>query len=125
MTITNRYLQEVIPSIVALGGSEACYKPLKGGYEVPCPFCCTKYKIGAFKRRKRVGIFLYNNYEHSYHFTCMRCGKYKMPFPAFLKEFDSNLFNKYHMERFHAGTTGKGHTLEHPKFKINKPKFEK
>ena len=69
-------------------------------------------------------MFFPRDKNYSYHFNCLRC-KASLNFDKFLMKFDSGLFNKYQMERFHAGTTGKGHTLEHPKFKINKPKFEK
>ena len=122
MTITKRYLlKEVLPRIAAVSGGEEREK--KVGYEVPCPFCCIKHKK-EWKRKKRVGMFFYEKNTFSYRFNCLRCGA-KMLFPEFLQKFDSRLFNKYQMERFHAGTTGKGHTLEHPKFKINKPKFQK
>ena len=121
MTITDRYLQEILPCVAAIGGGEIREK--KGGYETPCPFCCL-LQDKERKRKKRVGMFFYESTTFSYRYNCLRCGQ-KMLFPEFLEKFDSGLFNKYQMERFHAGTTGKGHTLEHPKFKINKPKFEK
>ena len=38
MTITNKYLQRILPTIAAVGGGEVRVK--KGGYETPCPFCC-------------------------------------------------------------------------------------
>ena len=123
MTIAEKYLQEVIPLIVALGGADACSKPLKGGYEVPCPFCCT-YQETERKRKKRVAMFFPRDRKFSYYFNCVRC-KERMNFDKFLMKFDSGLFNKYQMERFHAGTTGQGHTLANPKFKFNKPKFDK
>ena len=121
MTITDRYLQEILPCVAAIGGGEIREK--KGGYETPCPFCCLKFKKES-KRKKRVGMFFYESTTFSYRYNCLRCRK-KMLFPEFLKEFDSGLFNKYQMERFHAGTTGKGHTLANPKFNFKKPKFDK
>ena len=72
MTITEKYIQDVIPHIVALAGADACSKPLKGGYEVPCPFCCTLQGTGR-KRKKRVGMFFPRDKNYSYHFHCLRC----------------------------------------------------
>jgi len=125
MTITEKYLQKILPYLAIAEGAEVRSKTIKGlnAYEFPCPFCCYKHKK-EWKRKKRVGMFFYEKNTFSYRFNCLRCGE-KMLFPEFLQKFDSRLFNKYQMERFHAGTTGKGHTLEHPKFKINKPKFQK
>ena len=123
MTIIEKYLQEVVPLVISKGGADACSKPRKGGLELPCPFCCT-FQETERKRKKRVGMFFPKGKNYSYHFFCVRCEE-SLNFDDFLMKFDSGLFNKYQMERFHAGTTGKGHTLANPKFKINKPKFEK
>lgn len=130
MTITDRYLQKILPSIAAIGGGEYKATPMYGqiGYEVPCPFC-GRYESKPIKQRKRVGAFIPCKNSSYFKYKCKRkksseCSRC-MEFPEFLEKFDSGLFNKYQMERFHAGTTGKGHTLENPKFKINKPKFEK
>ena len=121
MTITNRYLQEILPCVAAIGGGEVREK--KGGYETPCPFCCL-LQDKERKRKKRVGMFFPDDKKYSYRFNCVRC-KESMDFDKFLMKFDSGLFNKYQMERFHAGTTGQGHTLANPKFNFKKPKFDK
>ena len=130
MTITNKYLQEILPCIAALGGGEYKVTPMYGqiGYEVPCPFC-GRYQDKERKRRKKVGTFIPCKSSSYFKYKCKRGASSEcsgiMEFHEFLEKFDSGLFNKYQMERFHAGTTGKGHTLEHPKFNINKPKFDK
>ncbi len=120
MTITDKYLHRILPSVAAIGGGEVRQK--KKGYEIPCPFCCLSQDKER-KRKKRVGIFFPDDKKYSYYFHCVRC-RDSMDFDEFLMRFDSRLFNKYQMERYKSGTTGKGHTLANPKFHINKPKFE-
>ena len=67
MTITDRYLQEILPCIAAVGGGDIREK--KGGYETPCPFCCYRQKKES-KRKKRVGMFFPDDKKYSYRFNC-------------------------------------------------------
>ena len=119
MNITEKYLFKILSQCAAIGRGEVREK--KGGHEIPCPFCCL-LQDKERKIKKRVGMFFPDN-KYSYNYNCVRCGE-KMDFDNFLETFDTKLFNKYQMERFHAGTTGKGHTLRDPTFNIKKPKFE-
>ena len=120
-TITEKYLHKVLPSLDhAEKGMKGTYG--KSAYVIPCPFC-SRLQTKERKQKKKCAILMPHPESFTYVFSCRRCGDASI-FAEFLKKYDERLFNKYQMERYQSGTTGKGHNLAKPKFHTNKPKFE-
>tara|TARA_Y100001978_G_C23361753_1_gene276841 strand:+ start:78 stop:458 length:381 start_codon:yes stop_codon:yes gene_type:complete len=121
MTITEKYLDMILPTLAVTSEQRVVRKVIKGlhGYAFPCPFCqfmCEKDS----SRNKRCAYLIPHKESFSYTFMCHR---HKTPecqtsrsFSNFLAMYNPDLYKKYQMERFHAGTTGKGHNLKNPKF---------
>ena len=107
MTITEKYILQVVPSLAAAEGAKVEIKHMNGGnaYLFPCPHCShMKTKSGKFKLTKRTAI-ISPRYETKwvYYFKCSRggdsrCAGGAMSFNNFLKSYDPNLFNKYSHE---------------------------
>ncbi len=89
-------------------------------YNFRCPYCGdssrNKNKARGFFFQKRTDIF----------FKCHNCGVGRT-LSNFLKDIDVNLHDNYVMERFKAGTTGKGSNTASPKLNVEfkKPVFKK
>ena len=121
MTITEKYLQMVLKHHAAIFPNQSVKEvTINGliGYEFPCPFCsmmCDKES----SRNKRCAYLLPQKESFSWVFKCHRhktneC-QTSRSFPNFLAMLNQDLFNKYQIERFHSGTTGKGHNIANPK----------
>ena len=120
MTITEEYLRKILPNLALVEGGEVREKPMNGkiAYEFPCPFCA-HLQCKDKHRRKRVGILLPHKDSFTYTFYCHRHGaeecQSSRSFPNFLAMYNPTLFRQYQQERYHAGTTGKGHNCSTPK----------
>ena len=120
MTITEKYVQKILPYLAGPDGGSVQSKSFKGlqGYEFPCPFCSVMQKKES-KKRNRCAALMPHPESFSYAFNC--CRKHSgdcmdsLSFPNFLRRFKPVLFRQYHMEREMNGTTGKGHNLERMK----------
>lgn len=82
-----------------------------------CPFCANSERTEA-RRNHRKAALLWNDKQHSWVFCCAKrgsteCQKSKS-FPNLIQALNSSLFLEYQNERFHSGTTGKGHNCSHP-----------
>ena len=120
MTITEKYLQMILPTL-AVNNNQRVEKTLvKGlhGYAFPCPFCqfrCDKES----SRNRRVAYLLPHKESFSWTFYCHRHGtpecQTSRSFSNFLAMYNPDLYKQYQMEKYHSGTTGKGHNTANPK----------
>ena len=83
-----------------------------------CPFCSAMGRTEA-KRNERKGALLWNDSQHSWVFFCARQGSAECSgggktLEKFLSALDRELAEQYRIERWHSGTTGKGHNCPHP-----------
>ena len=116
MTITEKYIQKILPYLAGAEGGTVQPKSFKGlqGHEFPCPFCSVLQKRDS-KKRNRCAALMPHPESFSYTFHC--CRKHSadcmnsLSFPNFLNRYNPALFRQYHLEREHSGTTGKGHNL--------------
>ncbi len=105
----NRYLKNVKEVPVASGLSKWVFC---------CPFCSPLARTVA-KRNERKGVLLWNDLQNSWVFYCARHGSAECSgggktFEKFLSSLDGELAEQYRIERWHSGTTGKGHNCPHP-----------
>ena len=116
MTITEKYIQKILPYLAGAEGGIVQPKSFKGlqGHEFPCPFCSVMQRKES-KKRNRCAALMPHPESFSYTFHC--CRKHSadcmdsLSFPNFLNRYNPALFRQYHLEREHNGTTGKGHNL--------------
>jgi len=120
MTITEKYLQKILPTLAVTEDQRVDKKIVNGlmGYSFPCLFCQFQCETDS-ARNKRVSYLLPHKENFSWTFYCHR---HKTPecqtsrsFSNFLAMYNPSLFKKYQMERYHSGTTGKGHNTADPK----------
>ena len=106
----NRYLENVKEVSVASGLSKWVFC---------CPFCSPLARTDA-KRNERKGVLLWNATQYSWVFSCVlkgsaECSGGGKTFEKFLSALDAELAEQYRIERWHSGTTGKGHNCSAPK----------
>jgi hypothetical protein len=106
----NRYLKSVKEVPVASGLSKWVFC---------CPFCSAMGRTEA-KRNERKGVLLWNDLQHSWVFFCAKkrspqCSDGGKTLEKFLNALDGELAEQYRIERWHSGTTGKGHSCGTPK----------
>ena len=106
----NRYLKNVKEVPVASGLSKWVFC---------CPFCSYLQSTES-KRNHRKAVLLWNATQHSWVFSCVlkgsaECSGGGMTFEKFLSALDGELAEQYRIERWHSGTTGKGHNCGAPK----------
>lgn len=77
-----------------------------------CPFCSPFARTKA-KAREKKGVLLWNAIQNSWVFCCHRCG-ITATFYRFLMLLNPQLAKSYQKERWHSGTTGKGHNCPDP-----------
>jgi hypothetical protein len=77
-----------------------------------CPLCASAQKQ-EWKKKKETACLIWNEPQNSWKFLCHRCIK-TTNFYHFLDLVDPSLAARYQMDRFHAGTTGKGHDCPSP-----------
>ena len=110
LLLLNRYLKNVKEVPIASGGSKWIFC---------CPFCSHLGRSEA-KRNERKGALLWNDLQNSWVFFCARQGSAECSgggktLEKFLSALDNDLAEQYRIERWHSGTTGKGHNCGAPK----------
>ena len=107
MTITEKYILEVVPSLAAAEGAKVEIKQMNGGnaYLFPCPFCSHLTTSTGKKKPTKQTAIISPRYETKwvYYFKCKRGGAIECTgaaksFHNFLKSYDPDLFNKYSHE---------------------------
>lgn len=95
--------------------------PLTGGkskWKFACPFCGYLGKTENKKNHRKAAL-LWNETQNSWVFTCSKKGSCKcdrhLTFGNFITALNPELGEKYKMERWHSGTTGKGHNCAVPR----------
>ena len=104
-------------------------RSLKNAKEVPvasvgskwifcCPFCSSLGRTEA-KRNERKGALLWNDLQNSWVFFCAKkdspeCSGGGKTFERLLDALDADLAEQYRIDRWHSGTTGKGHNCRAP-----------
>ena len=82
-----------------------------------CPFCGPLGKTDA-KKRQRKATLLWNEKQHSWVFSCAKKGTSECfqgkTFSNFISALNPALGEGYRQERWHSGTTGKGHNCRAP-----------
>ena len=110
LLLMNRYLKNIKEIPVASGGSKWAFC---------CPFCMSLGRTEA-KRNKPKAVLLWNDIQNSWVFSCARhgsgvCSGGGKTLERFLDALDADLAEQYRIERWHSGTTGKGHNCRAPK----------
>ena len=88
-----------------------------GVYNFRCPYCGDSQKN---KTKARGYLFKVKN---DYVFKCHNCGMGRT-LTNFLKDQNMNLHDRYVMERYREGLTGKGTQTKTPSFEFKKPVFK-
>ena len=82
-----------------------------------CPFCGPLGRTEG-KKKQRKGALLWNDTQHSWVFHCAKGGSVQCcggkSFANFLSLLNPQLGEHYRQERWHSGTTGKGHNCRAP-----------
>ena len=109
LLLLNRYLKNIKEIPVASGGSKWVFC---------CPFCSFLGRTEA-KRNERKGVLLWNDLQNSWVFFCAKKGSPKCSgsgktLEKFLGVLDDDLAEQYRRDRWHSGTTGKGHNCAAP-----------
>ena len=101
---------------------------LEGAIEVPyyhgskkwrfiCPFCGPYGRTEAKKRQKTAAL-LWNPVQHSWVFSCAKKGRVECmngkTLGNLISALNPALGEAYRRERWHSGTTGKGHNCRAP-----------
>ena len=102
---------------------------LEGAVEVPyqgfkkwkfiCPFCAS-LSSKDYKRREKKGSFLWDSRQHSWIFFCAKKGSVECmggkTLGNLISALNPALGEAYRRERWHSGTTGRGHNFALPRF---------
>jgi hypothetical protein len=100
---------------------------LDGAVEVPyrgfkkwsfvCPFCAS-LSSKDYKRKQKKGSLLWDSRQHSWIFFCAKKGSVECmnskSFRNLITALNPALGEAYRRERWHSGTTGKGHNCGAP-----------
>ena len=93
------------------------FKRVKAGlYTFRCPIC------GDSKKNKNKTRGYIYQVKTNTNFKCHNCGA-SSSFNKLLKKMDPVMHKQYTLEKFKDGHTGKGFTVEEPKFVFEAPKF--
>jgi hypothetical protein len=109
LLLFNRYLKNV---------EEVTINGRRSKWIFSCPFC-SPFARTESKRNERKGVLLWNDLQNSWVFYCERhgsaeCSGRGKTFEKFLSVLDPELAEQYRIDRWHSGTTGKGHNCPHP-----------
>ena len=109
LLLLNRYLKNIKEVPVATGGSKWIFC---------CPFCSSMGRTEA-KRNERKGALLWNDLQNSWVFFCARQGSSECfgggkTLEKVLSALNPALGESYKRDRWHSGTTGKGHNCGAP-----------
>ena len=109
MTITEKYIQKIVPLLAIAEGAKVTTKQKNGGtaYLFPCPHCShLKTSSGKKKPTKRTAILSpRNECKWVYYFKCQRGGTPKCngagvrTFDNFLYHYNKPLSNQYQLEK--------------------------
>jgi hypothetical protein len=95
--------------------------PLAGGgakWQFVCPFC-GPLSSKDYKKRHRKGALLWNAVQHSWVFCCAKKGSVTCmsgkTLGNLISALNPELGAAYRQERWHSGTTGKGHNCRAPR----------
>jgi hypothetical protein len=107
LVLLNQYLKNIKEVLVAYGVSKWIFC---------CPFCSSLGRTEA-KTNERKGALLWNSLQNSWVFFCAKkgspqCSGGGKTFERFLSALDDDLAEHYRMNRWHSGTTGKGHNCK-------------
>jgi hypothetical protein len=110
LLLLNRYLKNTKEVPITCGGRKWVFC---------CPFCSSLGRTEA-RRNERKGALLWNALQNSWVFFCVRQGSTECSgggktLEKFLSALDEDLAEKYKRDRWHSGTTGKGHNYPVPK----------
>ena len=110
LLLLNRYLKNVKEVPITSGGSKWVFC---------CPFCSSLARTDA-KRNELKGALLWNDLQNSWVFFCARQGSTECfgggkTLEGFLSALVEDLAERYRKERWHSGTTGRGHNCGAPK----------
>ena len=110
LLLLNQYLKNVKEVPVACGGSKWIFC---------CPFCSSIARTEA-KKNERKGALLWNDLQNSWIFLCAKkgspqCSGRGKTLEKFLNALEQDLAEHYRIDRWHSGTTGKGHNCPDPK----------
>ncbi len=85
----------------------------------PCPFC-SHARQTPWKRRSKCAALLWIPTQNTWKFSCRHGGtavcSHAMSFPNLLKNLNPALGRRYLLDRYSAGTTGKGTNCPNPDF---------
>ena len=109
LLLLNRYLKNIKEVPVASGGSKWIFC---------CPFCSSLGRTEA-KRNERKGALLWNDLQNSWVFFCAKkdspeCSGGGKTFEKFLSALNPAVGEAYKRDRWHSGTTGRGHNCSAP-----------
>jgi hypothetical protein len=86
-------------------------------WQFACPFCSHTGKTEA-KKKHRKAVLLWNSKQHSWVFYCSKKGCVECmngkTFSNLIRALNPALGEAYRRERWHSGTTGKGHNCRAP-----------
>ena len=75
------------------------------------------------KRNWKRSGYLYPK-DNSYNFKCFKASCNSSNFSNFLKDQNPRLHERYLLDRYKEGSTGKGSNCPEPEFKFKKPVFK-
>ena len=109
LLLINRYLKNVEEVTIAGKRSKWIFS---------CPFCSPLARTES-KKNERKGVLLWNDLQNSWVFYCARHGSAECAgggktLEKFLGALDNDLAEQYRIDRWHSGTTGKGHNCPLP-----------
>jgi hypothetical protein len=94
------------------------FKKVKPGlYNCRCVIC------GDSSRSKSKARGYFYSVRNTTNYKCHNCGA-SMSLNNFMKTFDAELHQRFCLEKFKMGFTGKNFPVEEPKFDFKKPKFK-
>jgi hypothetical protein len=84
-----------------------------------CPFCGSLARTEA-KKKHRKAVLLWNSKQHSWVFYCAKKGRVECmngkTFGNLISALNPALGEAYKRDRWHSGTTGKGHNCRGPTY---------
>ena len=96
---------------------ETCFGPGSKKWQFICPFCGPLGRTEG-KRSHRKGALLWNAVQNSLVFTCAKKGSVECmsgkTLGNFISALNPALGEAYRLDRWHSGTTGKGHNCPDP-----------
>jgi hypothetical protein len=81
-----------------------------------CPLCQGSRKSGRYYQKK--GAYFWHQASNSWRFNCVKCHPAGMSMYSYLLKINAKLASEYQMERWHSGTTGKGHDCPNPNLQV-------